>query len=180
MSIKRKPNRLKEYNYSQNGAYFITICTIDRKCIFGTVVQKTNNPVGAAICRPKLSRFGALVEAKILLIPQTYEGVYVDYYVVMPNHIHIIIFIDALDHGRQAGRNAKGALLLAQASRIAAPTISRIIGNFKRAVSIEFGFSPWQKSFHDHIIRNDADYNLIAECIQHNPARWREDRYYTL
>jgi len=68
---------------------------------------------------------------------------------------------------------------IGQVQQRSAPTMSRVIQQWKGAITKKIGFSPWQKSFHDHIIRNDADYNLIiAEYIQHNPVRWREDRYY--
>ncbi|MCL2396945.1 MAG: hypothetical protein FWC93_02660 [Defluviitaleaceae bacterium] len=60
----------------------------------------------------------------------------------------------------------------------AAPTLSRMMNQFKRAVSMKAGFSPWQKSFHDHIIRNEADYIRIAQYIENNPAKWEDDRYY--
>jgi len=61
----------------------------------------------------------------------------------------------------------------------AAPTLSQIIGQWKRAVSINAGFSLWQKSFHDHIIRSEAEYQRISQYIDQNPARWAEDEYYT-
>jgi len=154
---KRKPNRLKNYDYSQDGAYFITVCTKDHEELFGNIT------VEAAFCLRQLSDIGALVEIEISRLDQTYEEVSVDSYVIMPNHVHMIITI--------CGGNRR---------QDAAPTsISRTINQWKRAVSMKVGFSPWQKSFHDHVIRNQEDYNRIAEYIENNPARWAEDRYYT-
>ena len=156
---QRKPNRLRGYDYSQCGAYFITVCAKDRHELFGSI-----SLVGADTIRPQLSDIGMIVENAVLRIPQIYNNVTIDCYVIMPNHVHIIIFIANNDNG---GR------------MISAPTLPKIIGYFKQNVSRTAGFSPWQKSFHDHIIRNDKDYIHIAEYIENNPAKWKEDCFYT-
>lgn len=151
---KRKPNRLKNYYYSQNGAYFITICTKDRKEILSQVI------VGEDTILPsiKLSEYGKIIEKSINEIPLHYDGVFVDNYVIMPNHIHLIIRIN--NNGRM----------------ISAPTI---IAGMKRYVSKQIGQSIWQKSFHDHIIRDDIDYQQIWKYIDENPIKWAEDKYNT-
>jgi len=151
----RKINRLENYDYSQNGAYFITICTKDHSALFGKII------VGANCVRLELSEIGLTVDSEIPRLPDIYEGIVVSSHVVMPNHIHMIIEIE------NTGRTKF------------APTISRIIKQFKGAITKLIGFSPWQKSFHDHVIRNQEDYNRIAEYIDNNPAKWAEDRYYT-
>jgi REP element-mobilizing transposase RayT len=153
---ERKPNRLKDYDYSQNGAYFITICAKDRQELFATI----DNSVGAAICRPclELLDIGRVIDIAINRISQTHPGVRVDKYVIMPNHVHMILEIDRSD-GRQ----------------VAAPTIQAIIGQMKRFVSMQCGVSAWQKSFHDHIIRNEEDYLGIAQYIETNPDQWETD-----
>jgi len=150
---QRKRNRLMNYDYSRNNAYFITVCAKDRACLFGTV--------GAAICRPNnviLSELGGFVDDAIQKIHEVYSTVLVESYVIMPNHIHLIVSI-----GRDA--DVVGAAICRQS-----PTVSLIIGNMKRAVSIRAGFCPWQKSFHDHIIRDGVDYNRIADYVVNNPA----------
>ena len=157
---KRKTNRIKDYDYSQNGAYFITICAKNHAQIFGKIPDA--DAVGAVCGRPILSQTGRVVEAEIAQLSKTYDNVYVDCYVVMPNHVHMIIVIDTQGNGQPQ----------------AAPTVSRIVNQWKGAVTKKAGFSPWQKSFHDHIIRNEARYLLIAEYIQNNPAKWAQDRYY--
>ena len=152
MSPTRKPNRLENYDYSSIGAYFITICTANRAKIFWA-------SVGADIIRPKdvpLSSVGKIVEQSILQIEDHYENVVVDKYCVMPNHIHMILRIEANDHGRM----------------ISAPTVSTVIGSIKRWVSRQVGRPIWQKSFHDHAIRNQQDYDEIWEYIENNPLKY--------
>lgn len=132
---KRKPNRLNDYDYSQNGAYFITICTHNRECILSRI------PVGADIIRPhkiELLKYGKFVDESINQIPLHYDGIFVDNYVIMPNHIHLIIRIEQ-HNGRM----------------ISAPTV---VAGMKRYVSKQIGKSIWQKSFYDHIIRDEEDY----------------------
>jgi REP element-mobilizing transposase RayT len=183
---QRKPNRLKGYDYSQNGAYFITICAKDRAELFGRIICEPT-PVRAATCRPpttesatanewqiatptrpfvELSEHGKMVETAIVNIAAIYQDVDVRAYTIMPNHIHLIIVIN--EGGRQVAAPTKST----------APTISTIVGNMKRYVSINIGFSPWQKSFHDHIIRSEEDCARIAEYIENNPANWKSDCFY--
>jgi len=165
--VKRKINRLKDYDYSQNGAYFITICSKNKENLFGTVLTEQDcSSVGAAFCRPQvqLSNIGKVVKKEIEQIASIYKSTLVDCFVIMPNHIHMIITIKNLE--QQFGRQN------------AAPTISRIINQFKRSTSIKVRYSIWQKSYHDHIIRNEQDYNHITEYIDNNPANWLTDTYY--
>lgn len=166
MQLKnRKPNRLEKYDYSQNGAYFITICTKDRKPILSHIVDKENemNTVGASIARPKveLTEIGISVNKGIKGIESHYENIFVDNYCIMPNHIHIIIRID----------NASG-------QRASSPTISRIIQQFKGYVTKQVGSSIWQKLYYDHIIRDEYDYLTIWQYIDDNPVKWQEDELY--
>ena len=151
----RKHNRLKEYDYSQNGYYFITICTTERSKILCDI------SVGANCVRPKtiFSEIGKLVDENIRILNDTYETVRVDKYVIMPNHIHLIVVI-------QNGRTQF------------APTMSRIIKQFKGRITKQVGFCIWQKSFYDHIIRDENDYLRIWEYIENNPYKWTEDKYF--
>jgi REP element-mobilizing transposase RayT len=146
----RKPNRLKGYDYSSQGAYFVTICTAKHAEIFAAV--------GANCVRPLLTKVGTIVEAEITAISNTYSNVSVDKHIVMPNHVHMIIII---------GRTQF------------APTLSRIIKQWKGSISKAIGFSPWQKSFHDHIIRSENEYNKIANYIENNPNTWKDDCFFS-
>ena len=145
---KRKPIRIENYNYSTPGAYFITVCVHNRKPIFWNVV-------GAATCRPNLSRLGIIVETAILQIPEHYPAVSVDKYCVMPDHIHMLLSINTDEDGRQ----------------IAAPTVSTVVGHMKRWVSLQIGQSIWQKSFIDRVIRNEKGYQAVWEYIENNPIK---------
>ncbi|WP_242871661.1 transposase [Acetanaerobacterium elongatum] len=125
-------------------------------------------PIGARIAHPHeqtLSDIGEVVNTAIQNIPTIYSNVRVDKYVIMPNHLHMIIKL--YSHGDDGGR------------LIIAPTISSIIRLLKSYVSKEIGFSIWQKSFHDHIIRNEQEYRDICDYIDQNPQKWQEDCYFT-
>ena len=153
---QRKKIRLEDYNYSQAGYYFVTICTKDRKNILWEV--------GATLGRQlPLSFIGQIIDNEINNISSIYENVKINKYVIMPNHLHMIIVLDP--------KNGRSKTV---------PTISRIIQQFKGSISKKVGFSLWQNSFYDHIIRNEMDYQEIWNYIENNPLKWHEDKYYTL
>lgn len=156
---RRKQNRLTEYDYSTPNAYFVTICTQNRKNIFW-------DSVGAVIGRPEnswLTVWGKLADRHILEISRHYPSVTVDKYVVMPNHIHLLLRIHTNEDGRP----------------MTAPTISMVMNQLKGAVTKSAGVCLWQKGFYDHIVRGEKDYREIWEYIDGNPYKWREDRLYT-
>lgn len=155
---KRKRNRLVQYDYSTPGAYFVTICTKDRKPLFW-------ENVGASIARPQdveLSEYGRITETGIHSIDRHYPMIKVDHYVIMPNHVHLLLRIVSEVGGR--------AML--------APTISTVVQQMKGHITKQIGFSIWQKLFHDHVIRNEKDYQRIWNYIEGNPMRWRDDCFY--
>lgn len=152
---KRKNIRLNDYNYSSNGAYFITICTKNKE----NLLWKN---VGANCVRPldqlPLSKIGIVVENEIHKLNTIYENIKVDKYQIMPNHIHLIIFIYEDSNGRTQF----------------APTISRIIKQFKGSITKQIGFSIWQKSFYDRVIRNEKEYQSVWNYIHNNPLKYLE------
>jgi len=153
---KRKQNRIEDYDYSSPGAYFITVCAANRENIFW-------NSVGADIIRPQnapLSAAGKIVEQRILQIAEHYENIIVDKYCVMPDHIHMILHIDTDIDGRM----------------VSAPTVSTVVGSMKRWVSKQIGRPIWQKSFYDHGIRNQQDYDEIWQYIENNPLKYALNR----
>ena len=150
--LKRQSIRIGDYDYSTPGAYFITVCTANREKIFW-------NSVGADIIRPQnlpLSSIGKIVEQGILQMESHYQNVTVDKYCVMPDHVHLILRIESDMDGRM----------------ISAPTVSTIVGSMKRWVSRQIGRPIWQKSFYDHGIRNQQDYNEIWQYIENNPLKY--------
>ena len=160
---QRKKNRLDSYDYSSCGAYFITVCTAERRNLFWISRPKI---VGATIGRPQdieLSKYGKIVDAAINHISVTYPAIAIDSYVIMPNHIHLLLRVCADENGRP----------------MVAPTVSRVVNQLKGYVSKKVGKTIWQKSFHDHIIRGREDYDEIAKYIYENPMRWHYDSLYT-
>ena len=163
----RKKNRLTSELYSQNGAYFITICTENKKCILSRIVG------GGALDAPvmQLSSFGKAAERRILEMNRVYLNVQTVKYAIMPNHVHLLICIDRQEHYGAAGT-----------SRTPSPTneiIPRYVSTFKRLCNREIGMNIWQRSYHDHIIRNQVDFDLIWNYIDTNPIRWEQDCFYT-
>ena len=167
----RKNTRLKNYDYSNDGYYFITICTKNKQKLFSQIVEtpSINYP------NIKLTPIGQCVAETI---EKANKGtVRIDKYVIMPNHIHIIIEI----------RRELPVNILEQREH-GIPEIIRQIKTFSSKRINELrkrnGYEPfptngiWQKSYHDHIIRNDEDYRRIWQYIDDNPAKWKEDRYY--
>lgn len=123
--------------------------------------------VGADIIRPivKMTNIGELLEFSINDIKNHYENVSVLKYCIMPDHVHLIISIMHEIVPINGGR------------MISAPTVSTVIGSLKRFVSKQIGFSVWQKSFHDHIIRNEKEFLEICDYIDNNPINWVNDIY---
>ena len=160
---KRKSPRLKGYNYSQNGAYFVTICTYERKCVLSRIVVKNSTNVGEglrALPQNFMKPIGTEIEKSIQYINNNYAGVNIDKYVIMPNHIHLIVVLD--DSGGHGN-----------------PPLQKIIGQLKSYTTDTFGNVLWQRSYHDHIIRGEEDYKKIWDYIDTNVIRWKEDCFYT-
>ena len=156
---KRKPTRMYGADYDTVGAYFITICTKERQNYFW-------NNVGATIGRPQdveLSPYGKTVDDAINNISNIYPSISVEQYVIMPDHIHLLLLIHADDCGRP----------------MVAPTISRVVQQLKGYVTKNIGVSLWQKLFFDHIIRNRQDYEEHVKYILENPLRWHYDKLYS-
>lgn len=145
----RKQNRLENFDYNQNGAYFITICVKDRKKILCDIV-------GANIVRPQLTQYGEIVNKAIKNIPSHYNSITIDKYVIMPDHVHLLLRIHSTNDGRT----------------MFAPTLDRVIKQTKGYITKQIGFPIFQRSYYDHIIRNQKDYNEIWEYIENNPKKW--------
>ena len=157
---KRKPTRLKDYDYSSAGSYFITICSKDRKPIFSTIVGDGDLDV-PKVC---LYRYGEIIESNLEYMNKIYENIEIDNYVIMPNHIHILMNV-----------------CVSGMSRSPSPTnevIPSFVRTLKRFVNKEVGENIFQRSYNDHIIRNERDYYARWQYINNNPIRWELDRLY--
>ena len=165
----RKEIRLKKYDYSSPGAYFITICTKDRKNLFWNGEIDSNifgwSTVGANCVRPNnlpLSDLGKIVYSELEHWSTIYEGVFLPLFVIMPNHLHIIVAIHLPKDGRTQF----------------APTISRMVKQFKGSITKKVNKSIWQKSFIEHIIRDQQDYDTRQNYIIENPLKWYYDELF--
>ena len=152
----RRSIRLKAYDYSQTGLYFLTICTYERQALFGTIKD------GELL----LNDCGRVAHNEWLKTAQIRENIVLHDFVVMPNHLHGIVEI-------QAGRMP------------CAPTIGDLVRGYKssvtrciREVQKDTQLLIWQRNYYEHIIRSEASYLTISEYIQTNPQRWAEDTYF--
>ncbi len=159
---KRKPTRLKNYDYNSEGAYFITICAHNRKRLFCSAVGSIHESTEI-----KLNRNGLIVDEYIKKLETRFD-LKINKYVVMPNHIHLLIVVE---------RSIRESTLQKRA------LISKAIGYLKMNASRDIhknGYSDeiFQRSFHDHIIRDERDYLKIWNYIDTNPQKWKEDCFY--
>ena len=146
---QRKKIRIDGYDYAAAGAYFVTVCTANREKLFW-------NDVGADTIRPmqvRLSEIGVLAEQAIAQISEHYQNISVDNYCVMPDHVHLLLRVDS----------TKGST---------AVEISTVIGSLKRWISRQAGRPIWQKSYFDHVIRGQRDYNETWQYIEENPLKY--------
>ena len=167
----RKLNRLKNYDYSSNGLYFITICTRNRVQYLSEIMyddpfdKVTGEYVGnAALGVPcvKFTEYGEIVNDNIKKINEIYRYVSVLNYVIMPDHVHLVLFVSDYEE-EQCGT-----------PRAAFPTksVSQVINALKSISTKQIGFTVWQKSFYDHIIRNEEEFLEICGYIDNNPINW--------
>lgn len=173
----RRSIRLRGYDYSQAGMYFVTICTQGRLCLFGDVVD------GAM----KLNDAGRLAHEEWRNTEVMRENIALHEFIVMPNHVHGIIEIAV---GARCTRplspradDGQGRVQLGRVQR--APTIGDVVRGYKSAVTKRVSqlherhsLAVWQRNYFEHIIRDEDSYLKIAEYIQTNPQRWQMDTYH--
>ena len=143
--VIRHFRRFRGYDYSRGAALFITIVTNPRRRLFGKIVD----------AKLQKTQLGLAVERRIIEMGQM-PGIRLFNFVVMPDHVHLILRIESDMDGQM----------------ISAPTVSTVVGSMKRWVSRQAGRPIWQKSFYDHGIRNQQDYNEIWEYIENNPPKY--------
>ncbi len=164
----RRSIRLRHYDYSSVGAYFITICAYNRECWFGEIVNG----------KMRLNEYGAIIHEEWIKTGQIRCNITLDEWIIMPNHVHGIIII-----------NCRGTLQRAptkeQFGKPISNSIPTIIRLFKSTTTKQInqirktpGIPVWQRNFYEHIIRDENSINEIREYIRYNPMRWEEDKYY--
>lgn len=154
----RKHPRLKNYDYSSNGVYFVTICTKNRIHYLSHIVKQDD----LTLPKTELTEIGKTADKYIKSIETAYNNIYVEKYIIMPDHIHLLIVIDI------SGESSGGV-------GSPRPTLNRIIKALKRMITNEVGFSIWQESFYEEIIRNEKTFYSICNYIEGNPSQWIAD-----
>ena len=162
---KRKHPRLDNYDYSSAGAYFVTICTQNRRRVLSRIVGRGLAP--AETTAIEYTYLGETAEKQLFLLADRYPYLTIDQYVIMPNHIHAILILN----GETAGASPR-------------PTLTDIVCTYKSLITREckkngFREKLFQTSFYEHIIRGREDYKEIVKYIYENPIRWHYDELYT-
>lgn len=182
----RRSIRLKGYDYSQAGAYFITICTKDRQRLFGEITN------GEMI----LNEMGTIAYNEWLKTPELRPNVSLDVFVIMPNHMHGIIVINDDETGRgelhsplppnnDANRGECNSPLPVPGTSFRSPSnnVGAIVRGYKSSVTkqinlLNYDGSVWQRNYHEHIIRNERSYQRISDYVIDNPKNWIDDKFY--
>lgn len=165
--FNRQPTRLKGYDYSLPGAYFVTICSYRRQCLFGEVVN----------CEMVLNPFGKILWEVWYKLPERYPHIELDAFIAMPDHVHAIIMLN--DIPLEDGFNQEKGEGLKPSPTNRRHALPEIIRGFKVLSAKRIntcrrtaGVPVWQRSFYDHIIRNRHDLSEIRKYIAENPQRW--------
>jgi len=165
---ERKSARLKNYNYSSEGYYFITICTHNKQKILCDIVGDGVYDIP----KTKLLKCGMVANKYVEKMNLKYDNIFIDKYVIMPNHIHLIIKIS------QSSKKETDFFGSSQAPNPTNAIVPKFISLYKRYCNREIGQNIFQRSFHDHIIRGEKDYLKIWNYIDTNPQKWNEDCFY--
>ncbi len=180
-TCNRRSVRLQSWDYTQSAAYFVTICTDNRLCVFGEVVQDAMN----------LNSFGQIAEASWQTIPDHFLHVELDAFVIMPNHIHgiVVIVADALTN-EVTQDDGRGAAVLRPYDGERKPhqigvtpgSLGAIVRSYKSAVAKQInqlrntsGATVWQRNYHDRIIRNQRELEATRRYIEDNSMQWALD-----
>lgn len=177
---RRRSLRLQGYDYAQAGAYFVTICTHNRKCLFGEVVN------GGM----RLNDAGYLAAIMWSSLSERFRETELDMFVVMPNHLHgIIVLSDDISPAQiQGGHEGRPYATEGAVTARAVPTIGDIIGAFKSLFTLQFiegvknkrwerfDRRVWQRNYYEHVIRDEKDLDRVRRYIDENPLRWEFDQ----
>ena len=170
--IKRKTPRYQGFDYNTTGSYFITICTQNRRCLLSHIVG-----TGVLDCpKNELTRYGEIANKYIKQLNDFYDHLSIEKYVIMPNHIHLLLWIKENPSTFDSGQSRTPVPTNIERANSAC---SQFVSTFKRFCNREYGENIWQARFNDHIIRNRDDYEEHVKYIYENPTRWFCDELYT-
>lgn len=181
--------RLGSFDYSKPGAYFITICVKDHKCLFGRIAEG----------KMELNRFGEVAQVELMRSPEIRKEILIDTFAIMPNHIHILAMItvganDGSPFNQLENRQANGGSPVNQSEnrwangrsplpRMRRKSISSFVAGYKSSSTKRInilrgtpGADFWQRNYYEHIIRNESELNKTRQYIQLNPVQWQFDR----
>jgi putative transposase len=169
----RRSIRLKEYDYSQSGAYFVTICAHDRRCIFGKIADG----------QMALNDAGRMIDAEWQKLKTRFPLVRLDEYVIMPNHFHVIITLNPKIVGAGSSCPDETPEMACNSGREdRAPTLGDVVGYFKYQTTRQINAARdvdiqkiWQRNYYERVIRNEDELNEIRQYIMDNPAKWDTD-----
>ena len=176
----RQSYRLKGYDYSLEGLYFVTVCVQDKRCLFGNIEEG----------EMKMNDVGKMVEAELLNTMHIRDNMIIHEYIIMPNHLHFILQITHSRGGLNPPANTKEESLNHSTKDSCYPggcnpplrcsnTIGAMVRGFKGAITRKIGYSIFQRNYYEHIIRNQRSYEEIADYIVTNPLRWEKDKLYS-
>lgn len=165
----RKSIRLKNYDYSQMGAYFVTICTHNRACLFGNISDDAMN----------LNKLGEIANSNWQAIPNHFAHVSLDAFVVMPNHVHgILLFY--FDNNSQ--KTVDSVLGITERSGAKSGSLGAVVASYKSSVSKQINMilgqsaqSVWQRNYYERVIRNERELLAVRKYIEDNPLQWQLD-----
>ena len=168
---KRKRLRLPDFDYTTQGAYFVTLCTQDKKHLFQ--IDETDKVIpephiAHSLQNDEISMQNRIIHHWINEIHNKFQDVKVDKYVIMPNHIHLLLQITDKSSGN----------IIIGGDTPTTTIIAKLISTFKRFSHSELGFNIWQNRSNDHIVRDEDDYLRIWQYIDENPAKWEDDCFY--
>ena len=154
----RKQNRLEDFDYGQIGCYFVTICTLKRQHLFE--IESVGNDLCVVPCVQN-----QIIHKWIKETENKFDNIKIDKYIIMPDHLHLLVNITE----RHIGRSLQDAMRFFKTM-----TTNEYIKGVKNNALLPFDKKLWQKSYYDHVIRNQGDYNETWEYIENNPAKWME------
>ncbi len=173
----RKDTRLSGYDYSAPGAYFVTICTKNREERLSKIRVGTDVLGGP---QNELSESGRIVDKHLRNMSTFYANVRVDKYVIMPNHVHLLMPITERGADGPAGTSVPTIKPKMNKSAASQSILSQFVSTFKRFCNREIGENIWQMRSYDHIIRGEQDYRENWRYIDENPIKWELDEFYPI